>query len=99
MITIEQIKNKLITAGPYLKKFEIIAIYVFGSVARQDATAESDLDILIELDPNHSVDMFLFMELNEYLENLFLCKVDLVTKDALHYYIKDEILEESIRVA
>jgi len=68
-------------------------IRIFGSVARQTAGVDSDVDFLIDLDPERSLlDMGgLKMELQDLLG----CKVDLVTEKGLHWYLKDKILKEA----
>ena len=68
-------------------------IRIFGSVARQTAGVDSDVDFLIDLDPERSLlDMGgLQMELQDLLG----CKVDLVTEKGLHWYLKDKILKEA----
>lgn len=62
-------------------------------MARQTAGVDSDVDFLIDLDPERSLlDMGgLKMELQDLLG----CKVDLVTEKGLHWYLKDKILKEA----
>jgi hypothetical protein len=69
------------------------ALFLFGSVARDEASAKSDVDILVEFDSKRG--LFDFIGLKNYLEDLLGCKVDLVTKDALHKALKKKILQEA----
>lgn len=69
------------------------ALAIFGSVARSEATAKSDVDILIDFDSRKG--LFVFVGLKMYLETLLKCKVDLVTKGALHPALKQRILTEA----
>jgi len=69
---------------------------VFGSVARNEESAKSDVDILIDFDSRKG--LFVFVELKNYLENLLNCDVDLVTKNALHPALKQKILQEAKHV-
>jgi predicted nucleotidyltransferase len=69
-------------------------VRVFGSVARGEATPESDLDFLVELEPGRS--LLDHVALLQDLESLLGRKVDLVEPEALHWYIRDRILQEAI---
>lgn len=51
---------------------------IFGSVARNESAAKSDVDILIDFDSKRG--LFAFVGLKTYLENILDCEVDLVTK-------------------
>lgn len=66
-------------------------VRVFGSVARQEETIDSDIDILISLP--HGYDMFKQrLPLQEELSLLLQKNVDLVILHELNRYIKDDIL-------
>jgi predicted nucleotidyltransferase len=69
---------------------------LFGSVARDQAGPDSDVDLLVEFD--RPVGMFAFLELKEYLEELLGTPVDLVTRSALKPQLHDRILAEAIGV-
>jgi hypothetical protein len=75
-----------------IKKFKVKEIGVFGSFAKNLQNNGSDLDILV--DYSEPVSFFQFLELEEYLENLFHLKVDLVSKKALKPKIGEQILRE-----
>ncbi|MEI6292652.1 MAG: nucleotidyltransferase family protein [Methanomicrobiales archaeon] len=87
-----ELKTILRKAMPYLKEqFGISAIGIFGSYIRDEASPESDLDILVEFSRPIGWEI---VELSDYLENLLEIKVDLVTKQSLHPIIRSRILEE-----
>ncbi len=78
------------------KKFGVKRMGIFGSFAKGEGREESDIDILVEFEK--TVDFFEFLDLKEFLENLFHREVDLVTKRALKPLIKEKILKEVIYV-
>ena len=69
-------------------------VRVFGSVARGEATAESDIDFLVEMEPGRSLldRAALLVE----LEQLLGCRVDVATEKVLKHRIKDRVLKEAI---
>jgi uncharacterized protein len=73
------------------------SLAVFGSLARGEATAASDIDVLVEFD--RPVGLFEFIRLKLYLEELTGRHVDLVTPDALRPAMRAEILSEAVHVA
>jgi predicted nucleotidyltransferase len=68
-------------------------VRVFGSVARSEATADSDIDFLVEMEPGRS--LFDLGGLHADLEELLGCKVDVVTDGGISPYLKDRILSEA----
>jgi uncharacterized protein len=72
-------------------------ISIFGSVARDEAHANSDVDVLVEFD--RPVGLFDFIGLQMHLTEILGCKVDLATPDALHHRMREKILSEAIRAS
>jgi uncharacterized protein len=75
----------------------IVSLSVFGSVARGQTTAASDIDVLVEFSGEADFDRF--MELKERLEGLLGMRVDLVTTKALRPELRPGVEGEAIRVA
>ena len=69
---------------------------LFGSFARGGQAVESDVDLLVEFE--HSVGLFEFIGLQQYLESLLGCRVDLGTPRSLKPHVKDRVLREAILV-
>ncbi len=92
------ITSRLESLLPRLRdEFRVAALHVFGSVARNQARSDSDLDVLVDFaDPPTFAR---FMDLKFLLEDELALRVDLVTRDALHPSIKAQILAEARRVA
>ena len=61
---------------------------LFGSVARGETDASSDLDILIELAPDADLDAFAYAGLKRYIAGLFSGSVDVVNRDALKPHLR-----------
>ena len=93
MANLEHIQDQRDEINKISSKYGAHRIRIFGSVARETAGIDSDVDFLIDLDPKRSLlDMGgLKMELQDLLG----CKVDLVTEKGLHWFLKDKILEEA----
>ncbi|MGB7248083.1 MAG: nucleotidyltransferase family protein [Phormidesmis sp.] len=73
-----------------LSEFLVKALFLFGSVARDEATAESDVDLLVEFD--RPVGLFTLLGLQSYLEELLGCSVDLGTPNSLRPHLKETVL-------
>ncbi len=63
-------------------------IGLFGSVARGEARPDSDIDILIELDPGAPISLFDYAGLKLYIADLFPNPVDVVNRDALKPWVR-----------
>jgi predicted nucleotidyltransferase len=79
------------------QRFGVGTLSVFGSVARNEAGPGSDIDLLVEF--NRPVGYFGLFELQDFLESLLGCKVDLGTRESLKPRIRDSVIGECIRVA
>jgi predicted nucleotidyltransferase len=69
-------------------------VRVFGSVVRGDAAAESDIDLLVDMEEGRG--LFDLSDVIHELEDALGRKVDLVTDRSLHWYVRDRILEEAV---
>jgi hypothetical protein len=65
----------------------VLKAYLFGSYARGEADADSDIDLLVELDYNR-LRAFDFVDMYLDLQYILDCKVDLVSDEALSRHIK-----------
>lgn len=79
------------------ERYGVSSLFLFGSVARNEAGPDSDVDLFVEF--KTPIGLFDFVGLQQELEELLGCKVDLGTKQSLKLHIKDIVLKEAIRVA
>jgi predicted nucleotidyltransferase len=70
------------------------SIRVYGSVARGQATEQSDLDLLVEWDPDRS--LLDVVGLKQDLEDLLGVTVDIGSERGLHWFIRDQVLREAV---
>ena len=76
-----------------IKLYGVNSLGIFGSFSKETNTEESDIDLLVDFDPNRkSFDNF--MDLNFFLEDLFGRKVEMVTPQSLSKFIGPHILNE-----
>jgi len=92
-MNIEEIREKIL---PILKKYEVKRAGIFGSMARNEETEKSDIDILVELPDEASLlDLVgLKMELEEVLRK----KVDVLTYDSIYLPLREPILSEEVAI-
>jgi uncharacterized protein len=65
-------------------------------VARGDQRPESDIDIMIELDPAARVTMFDYVDIKEYIEGLFQGPVDVVNRNGLKPFVRPRAAADAI---
>lgn len=70
--------------------FLAASLFLFGSVARNEAKVSSDVDLLVEF--SQRVGLFTLARLQIYLEQLLGCAINLGTPDSLKSYIQDLVL-------
>ena len=78
-----------------IRGFGVRRLGIFGSCARGEETASSDLDFVVELETK-SFDAY--MELKFFLEDMFDCSVDLVLEDTIKPRLRPYIMEELVDV-
>ncbi|MHA1283050.1 MAG: nucleotidyltransferase family protein [Promethearchaeota archaeon] len=93
MYTIEDIKKKI---RNYLLKHDVKKASLFGSIVRDEANKDSDIDILIEFKGKKS--LLDLVQLKFELEELLNTKVDLLTYNSLHPLLKEKILSEQVKI-
>jgi len=82
-----------------LSDFHVNALYLLGSVVRDEAVPDSDIDTLVEFNQDARVALFELARLRTFLSEILGCNVDLVIPDALHPLLKERIMGEVVRAA
>lgn len=94
MLHLQEVKDRLLKLKPELAaKFHVKSLGLFGSVVRNDFNPQSDIDIIVDFDQPVGIE---FIDLANYMEDLFLIRVDLVSrkgiKDKYFQLIEKEII-------
>lgn len=95
-MTKNEILAKLRQQQTMITSFGVKSLAIFGSVTRDEAKPESDLDILVEFEGKVTFDRY--MDLKFYLEDYLGVKVDLVSQKMLKPQIRSSVLKEAINV-
>lgn len=74
------------------------SLYLFGSVARNEAGPASDLDLFIDHDNGESFSLIDLARIKLLLEDEFGGDVDVTTRDSLHPRLRDRIERSAIRI-
>ncbi len=90
----QEIQDKLAAHREEIEALGICSLSVFGSVARNEATETSDVDLLVEFE--RPVGLFHFANVRRELAEFLGCPVDLATVSALREEMRKEILEETV---
>ena len=90
-LQIEISREKLIK---FCKKHHIRKLSFFGSVLRKDFRSDSDIDVLVEFEPDHTPGLA-FFSMETELSDLLGRKVDLNTPRSLSPYFRQEVMDEA----
>ncbi|MBI1927059.1 nucleotidyltransferase family protein [Candidatus Poribacteria bacterium] len=80
----------------FCRKHSIRKLSLFGSVLRDDFGPESDIDVLVEFDPNHIPGFIRLAGMELELSQMLGRKVDLRTPEDLSHYFRQEVLESAV---
>ena len=88
----EKIKIPTDKIVAFCRQHHLREFALFGSVLREDFGPDSDIDVLVEFEPDAEIDLIQFSGMRLELIELFGREVDLVTKPALKPLIRNEVL-------
>lgn len=84
----------LATHREKLEQLGVKSLFLFGSVARDEARLDSDVDLLVEF--NRQGGFFQLLRVQYYLEDILGCPVDLGTQDSLKEHLRKPVLKDVI---
>ena len=93
----EQVIATLRAHEEELKSSGILGLALFGSLARNEATAESDVDLMAEFDPAARLSLFGLSRLRDRLSEILSAPVDLVQQKTLKPRVKVRAERDSVR--
>jgi uncharacterized protein len=96
-LTRDEAIRRLLSAEAQIRRLGVRRLALFGSVLRNEARADSDVDVLVEFDPTQKT-FDRFMALADLLEETLGHPVEVVTTEALSPYIGPRILAEATDV-
>ena len=96
-MTRDQVLQRLSEVRAELASLGVRSLDLFGSVARGEGRAGSDVDLLVQFES--PVGLFHFFRVQRRLEEILGCRVDLVMRDAVKRQLRDRIFAEAIRAA
>jgi len=96
--TKEAVLNVLRWQEPDLRERGIRGLSLFGSVLRDTAGPDSDIDMLVEVDPTSGFDLIDLAGVKRHLTELFGRDVDVLTRDGIDSRIRKQVVAEAERV-
>jgi predicted nucleotidyltransferase len=89
---------QLRTRADIIREMGATSLYVFGSIAREEAKSDSDLDLFIDYDKGESFNAFHLVGIKQFLEQELGIEVDVTTRDGLHPMLRNDIEKSAVRV-
>lgn len=81
--------------GETCRRYHVRRLSIFGSALHGDARPDSDLDVLVELEPGCPMGLFTFARLERELSGILGRNVDLRTAEDLSRYFRDQVVKEA----
>jgi uncharacterized protein len=93
----DEVIEKLRAHADAIRAHGVTTLYLYGSTAREDARAASDVDLFADVDYQR-FGFIPFMDLRDFLAALLNSRVDFTTRNALHPDLRDRIIRSAIEV-
>ena len=95
-LTRTEILDRLREHESELHRRGVTRVALFGSAARGDARPDSDIDLMVEIDPNARIDLFKYVGIVQYLESLFPVQVDVADHEGLKPLVRPAIERDAL---
>ena len=93
----EQTIDILLQHRAELERAGVRHLYLFGSVARDEANAQSDVDLFFDYDKGQ-FGLFALMDVKELASNILGRKADIMTRDSVHPVLRPRIEAEAAQI-
>ncbi|NSY16477.1 nucleotidyltransferase family protein [Neorhizobium sp. AL 9.2.2] len=90
--------EKLRRQADAIRALGATSLYLFGSVARDEAGPDSDLDLFIDYDESKKFSLVDLVGIKLFLEDELAADIDVTTRNSLHPRLKDRIEAASVQV-
>jgi uncharacterized protein len=90
--------DRLRALEPELRRSGVERLYLFGSAARGEARAESDVDLFFDNKSDARLSLLDVIGIRHFLEDTLAARVDLLTRDSLHPLLRCDIEAEAVPV-
>ena len=90
--------DRLRALEPELRQRGVRALYLFGSHARGQAGANSDVDLFFDDDPDDPMSYFKVIDLERFIQERLKTTIDLIPRDSLHFMLRDEVVAAAQQV-
>lgn len=95
---LDVVRERLATLEKPLREKGITSLALFGSIIHGNARPDSDIDVLVDVDPNAGFSLVRLVSLKDFLQEQLGWPVDVVTRAGIDPMIKDRVFGEAERV-
>jgi len=92
----DQIIERLMECEADLRAHGVTRAALFGSAARGEERPDSDIDIMVELDPKAAIDLFAYVGIVQFIEDLFPIAVDVANRDGLKSLVRQNVERDAV---
>jgi uncharacterized protein len=94
--TLDEVLETLRSRQTELRRMGVSHAAIFGSVARGEARADSDIDVLVELDQNRPIGIYEYARLKLYINEILNGAGDVVNRRTLRPLLRESILRDAV---